>query len=99
MGILIPNVDFPQSCNDCPLNYDSIDCMAKFEISLRNAEHEFLYEDKRHPDCPLIEQKTGKWLHTPTYWVYCSVCDREPPNETNERTPYCPWCGAKMENY
>ena len=55
MSILIPNMDFPQSCNDCPMNYDSIDCTAKFEISLRNAEHEFLYEDKRHPDCPLIE--------------------------------------------
>jgi len=44
----------------------------------------------------VAERKHGKWLRTPTHWVYCSVCGREPPNETNETTPYCPWCGARM---
>ena len=42
------------------------------------------------------ERKTGKWLRTPTHWVYCSECGKEPPNETNATTPYCPWCGARM---
>ena len=41
----------------------------------------------------------GKWLETPTAWIYCSVCGEEPPEETNIRTRFCPNCGAEMENY
>ena len=37
------------------MNYDSIDCTLVFDISLRDKDNEFMYEDKRHPNCPLIE--------------------------------------------
>jgi len=50
------------------------------------------------PSADVVERKRGKWLRTPTHWVYCSVCNREPPSETNETTSYCPWCGAKMDD-
>ena len=49
---------------------------------------------------PTIEAEPvrhGKWLSSPTGWIYCSVCHREPPGETNQRSEYCPNCGAKMD--
>lgn len=39
----------------------------------------------------------GHWEKTITWWIYCSVCGSEPPNECNCPTPYCPNCGAKMD--
>ena len=42
--------------------------------------------------------KHGKWMRTPTWWAYCSVCGMEPPNESNCTTDYCPNCGARMED-
>ena len=65
-------------------------------INCPNVAHDAI---KAIPSADVVERKTGRWMRTPTFWVYCSVCDREPPNETNEITPCCPWCGAKMENY
>lgn len=41
--------------------------------------------------------KHGHWEVSPTGWVYCSVCNEEPPNETNIRSKYCPNCGAEMD--
>lgn len=38
----------------------------------------------------------GKWLTTPTAWIYCSECGLEPPNETNYKSDFCPNCGARM---
>lgn len=49
-------------------------------------------------NAPTIDPvKHGKWLLTPTWWAYCSVCGMEPPNESNETTDYCPNCGARMD--
>ena len=39
----------------------------------------------------------GRWLTSPTGWLYCSECEGEPPCEINVRTDYCPNCGAKMD--
>lgn len=47
------------------------------------------------PAADVVEVKHGQWEHTPTYWIYCSVCGRE-PNEYNERVNFCPYCGAQM---
>ena len=38
----------------------------------------------------------GRWLTSPTGWLYCSECEGEPPCEINVGTDYCPNCGAKM---
>lgn len=49
-------------------------------------------------NAPTIDPvKHGRWMRTPTWWAYCSVCGMEPPNESNETTAYCPNCGAKMD--
>lgn len=45
----------------------------------------------------VVAVRHGRWLRTPTGWVYCSVCREEPPEETNARTKYCPNCGAVMD--
>lgn len=47
------------------------------------------------PAADVVEVKHGHWEHTPTFWIYCSVCGRE-PNEYNERVNFCPYCGADM---
>lgn len=46
------------------------------------------------------KQKMGRWLAVEdedmnTVGYFCSECDL--PLETEERTPFCPYCGAKME--
>ena len=46
------------------------------------------------------QQKIGKWMATENedmniVGYYCSCCDL--PMETEEKTTYCPNCGAKME--
>lgn len=40
--------------------------------------------------------KHGRWISI-NGWVECSVCHREPPNETNIESDYCPNCGARMD--
>ena len=46
------------------------------------------------------QQRVGKWMATENedmniVGYYCSCCDL--PMETEEKTTYCPNCGAKME--
>ena len=47
MGVYIPNMEMPISCEKCPLCYDYLHC------SIDDSLHMFLYN--RHPNCPLIE--------------------------------------------
>lgn len=53
------------------------------------------------------EQKTGRWIKMikhhknnqqefDYYEIWCSECG-EKPEKSYHLTPYCPWCGAKME--
>lgn len=75
-------------------NYGCDDCKAECGI----CEIGFVKSDIQ---CiPTIEAEPirhGHWVTTATGWIYCSNCDREPPNETNYRSDYCPNCGAKMD--
>ena len=50
MAILIPNVEFPKACIDCPLNYDMYYCTVREKVHDWNK-----FTDERHPECPLIE--------------------------------------------
>lgn len=48
-------------------------------------------------NAPTIEQKTGKWLivNDSYFTEYkCSICG----NFKYGKTPYCPYCGAKIED-
>ena len=59
----------------------------------------------RIADAPTIEpeRKKGKWIHDGfdiphgVDWIHCSECGRREPNVLPAKTPYCPSCGAKME--
>lgn len=102
MSILIRGMEMPKNCEECLFfesKYCYHGCLAKPE-SINNMDMWDFEVGSRPPSwCPLTEQKTGKWLRTPTAWVYCSVCGKEPPEETNATTPFCPNCGAEMTNY
>lgn len=40
----------------------------------------------------------GRWIYHDDYmmpWVSCSVCDV--CTDSMNKTPYCPFCGAKMD--
>lgn len=39
----------------------------------------------------------GHWEKDSKGWYYCSECGSMPPADSNKITPYCPYCGAKME--
>ena len=45
----------------------------------------------------------GRWIRKESdlsWWYECSECGESPlfdPYEHEVRTPFCPWCGARME--
>ena len=54
MGVYIKGMEMPKNCFECPLNYDSIDCMVA-DIALREkGGGDFLYEHERASKCPLV---------------------------------------------
>ena len=54
MAILIPNIDMPKSCSDCPLEYDCFVCRLT-DTDFCDNEYEEDWCETRMPDCPLIE--------------------------------------------
>lgn len=49
------------------------------------------------------ERKTGRWIHDGYAfkggidWMHCSECGHKDSWDVATRTPFCAWCGAKME--
>ncbi len=89
------------------MDYISREAALNFEMSVECSPDEIqgvtdgmaLYAEyiKQLPSADVVEVVHGEWLRTPTWWVYCSVCGCEPPQETNATTRFCPNCGAKMD--
>ena len=56
-------------------------------------------------EAPTIEpeRKTGRWIHDGYAfkggidWMHCSECGHKDSWSAATRTPFCAWCGAKME--
>ena len=54
---------------------------------------------------PIIEpeRKTGRWIHDGYAfrggidWMHCSECGHKDSWSAATRTPFCAWCGSKME--
>ena len=98
MSILIKGMDMPKSCGECLINYMlNVVC----DCDLNNIE-----DGMRLPDCPLIEQKTGKWIDKwycsnmsgYEYAMKCSECGK-PTYRISFAEPmpnYCPNCGVRM---
>ena len=49
------------------------------------------------------ERKTGRWIHDGYAfrggidWMHCSECGHKDSWSAATRTPFCAWCGSKME--
>ena len=59
--IVIPILNMPKGCDLCPCNSESY-CSALFYITkdVVSLPPEYAYsEEKRYPECPLIEKKPG----------------------------------------
>lgn len=54
MSVLIKGMKMPKNCDNCQLNYDSIDCMVADNALRENGGGDFLFDHERHPNCPLI---------------------------------------------
>ena len=56
---------------------------------------EMVYETKKPTDFPAVDVMGARHAHWYVHGNlhYCSVCH----TENDIRTPYCPWCGAKMD--
>ena len=74
------------------------------KITDKTSEYKFLKENYEALEMAIkaLEQARpkGKWIATENEEInivgyYCSCCDL--PMETEEKTTYCPNCGAKME--
>lgn len=54
MGIYLPNMEMPTSCEDCPLG-DSLHCQVLPSVPALWAEYTNAIREKRlHSDCPLV---------------------------------------------
>ena len=89
MSVILP-IEIPESCLDCPC-HDG-------EYGVCNLTRKTI-DDVRPDDCPIQEVKHGKWekIH-PDFdlcveFFKCSICG----GEKNYTTPYCPFCGAEMD--
>jgi len=91
---LPPVTPIPNWCASCKHNND-----ADNEVCLE-CEYDGLTRGSTRYESVLSQPKIGRWLAVEnedmeTVGCYCSECDL--PLETEERTPFCPNCGAKME--
>lgn len=61
---------------------------ALLNVEIGQQSDDFIFSDNK---------KVGRWLHDlPTNTYSCSECDSKYASKDN-LTPYCPYCGAVME--
>lgn len=84
---LMKKLGIAYSCSYCSGNTDGIKC---------SRYTEFVTACKEICEAPEVElERTGIWVEEDDYMAFfhCSVCK----NKAGFRTPYCPYCGSKME--
>ena len=53
---------------------------------------------------PSAPQRAGRWIHDGYAfkggidWMHCSECGHKDSWSVATRTPFCGWCGARMED-
>jgi len=113
------DMDIPNDCEHCPFHdYEQGYCFASgkpspmyygyCEWALNTNDDKFTEKKtKRHPKCPLKEEKHGKWnieiSHDGYQATYrCSECGHQFKWIYNPHFPlvfnYCQKCGARMED-
>lgn len=67
--MILLNMKMPESCEDCPFNYDQQECCASYDIGMiffdqyrQKLFGEYFAENsgKRHPRCPMKEVKENE---------------------------------------
>ena len=93
--------EMPKTCEECPL-YNDHDY---FCHGLVVEQYEWR---SRRSDCPLEEQKSGKWIHRRVITenksvdlCVCPICNEEFSHDaetgiTIDNYKYCPNCGSRM---
>lgn len=83
------------TCNECKAYYSE----AKQSCPCNHGECDAIFTAKEIQNQPTIEAepiKHGEWIPDDYEYNHCSECSYE--HESPEYvTPYCPNCGAKME--
>lgn len=93
MGVYIKGMEMPKNCFDCPLNYDSIDCMVA-DIALREkGGGDFLYEHERASHCPLVPVPPhGRLIDADALKLsHCKECTLYPDKCLEKTDEGCDW--------
>ena len=102
MNVLIPNLDLPKSCFECPMYNDLEGYCVLYSngIPSRYNYNRYGRSEVRPPWCELINVPLGEWkLKTfddgyGEYQLYeCSCCG----NTTARRRKFCAECGVAMK--
>lgn len=108
--VIIKDFKMPESCSDCPICYDTIECpvgpglfdnwrLADDVVKWYEENPEW-FITKRHLRCPL-EERTAlvQWIWD-DFGYHCSECYYHVYGNTDEvlsgEYKFCPHCGAEM---
>ena len=89
-------------CAGCPYYPDITGCMDRLHTdaaaAIEDLQAEIRESMQKCAECVENEPKRGKWIGVSPMvdTVQCSVCGGQLFSAELE-TPYCPYCGAKME--
>ena len=94
------NADEFEWCHDCKEYDQNAHCCHRWTKVIRNTVDGLLaqgYERVRHGHWnPLEADGYADGNPVVDLWE-CSVCGEEHEGEEHTLTPYCPWCGARLE--
>ena len=94
---------FPDTVEEFMENYKIVDTD---EVYTNGAELVPIFRMKQwfeHLPSAQPERKTGRWIHDGYAfrggidWMHCSECGHKDSWSAATRTPFCAWCGARME--
>lgn len=105
MGVYVKDMEMPSGCISCPFKSHGTIDEFKYYCDMTGVfvgSWESKKLNQRHKDCPLVEEKTGKWVEDDDATVkgHCSVCGWESHYYEDDVVgmPFCPNCGTRMVN-
>ena len=97
MGVYIKGMEMPKNCLECVF-YRRTDPVYDYCCISTVVPKGYIPED-----CPLVEEKTGKWIYEGKRGRFpvcrCSVCGNEENADwaiLGNNVNYCPHCGSRM---